>query len=278
MEIGQTWGYRERANDPSCPLIPAEVTRFGPPRSQKVRVLMRGGEYSGLDMWVPKVRLRVQWAESEAWLRDEGLMEAALAESADAWGTLEYQAALLTLSSCPIADMYVGWGGREAGTIRIGNLNETAATLGLNPQVLLGKPFAFVDRNGDYVGPWAVAQQIVRSVATMYPKQVLATVETEERELREEAKHGKYVDWGKGTFPSHIPPERCAEYLLEREPLFALVREWCGAEAAQQFEELTELRAEVARLDGLLDAAERQLEEGGLMRPARWLKRERERR
>ena len=59
MEIGETWGYRERANDSACPLIPAEVLQFGPPRSHKVRVVMRGGEYSGLDMWVPKVRLRV---------------------------------------------------------------------------------------------------------------------------------------------------------------------------------------------------------------------------
>ena len=99
VEIGETWGYRERANDSACPMIPTEILQFGPPRSQKVRVAMRGGEYSGLDMWVPKVRLRVLWAESEAWLRDESLNEAALAESADAWGTLEYEAALLTLAA-----------------------------------------------------------------------------------------------------------------------------------------------------------------------------------
>ena len=114
MEIGETWGYRERANDSACPIIPAEILQFGPPRSQKVRVAMRGGEYAGLDMWVPKVRLRVLWAESGAWLRDERLMEAALAESADAWGTLEYEAAMLTLAACPIEDMYAGWGGRRA--------------------------------------------------------------------------------------------------------------------------------------------------------------------
>ena len=241
MEIGETWGYRERANDSACPMIPTEILQFGPPRSQKVRVAMRGGEYSGLDMWVPKVRLRVLWAESEEWLRDEHLMEAALAESADAWGTLEYEAAMLTLAACPIEDMYIGWGGREAGTIRIETLNETAATLGLNPQTLLGEPLAFVDRNGEYVGPWAVAQQIVRSVATRYPKQVLAAVGKEEQQLREEAKHGKYIDWGKGALPSQVPPERCAEYLLEREPVFALVREWCGAEAGHPFDELVEL-------------------------------------
>ena len=64
----------------------------------------------------------------------------------------------------------------------------------------------------------------------------------EEQQLREEAKHGKYLDWGKGALPSQVPPERCAEYLLEREPVFALVREWCGAEAGHQFDELVELR------------------------------------
>ena len=278
MDIGETWGYRERANDSVCPIIPAEVLQFGPPRSQKVRVVMRGGEYSGLDMWVPRVRLRVLWAESEAWLRDEGLMEAALAESADAWGTLEYEAALLTLAACPIEDMYVGWGGREAGTIHIERLNETAAALGLDPQALLGEPLAFVDRRGEYVGPWAVAKRIVLSVAKAYPKQVLAAVMKEEQQLRDEAKHGRYVEWDKRTRPSHVPAERCAEYLLEREPLFALVREWCGAEAVQQFDELVELRAEVAKLNDILDVALQQIDGVGLAREARRLKLQRERR
>ena len=50
MDIGEIWGYRERANDSACPLIPAEVAQFGPLRSQKVHVVMRGGVYSGLDM------------------------------------------------------------------------------------------------------------------------------------------------------------------------------------------------------------------------------------
>lgn len=113
------------------------------------------------------------------------------------------------------------------------------------------------------------------TAVTSVAEQVLATVMKEEQQLRDEAKHGRYIDWGTGP-PSHVPAERCAEYLLEREPLFALVREWCGAAAVERFDELGELRAEVAKRDGILAVALQQMEDGGLTREARRLKRQRQ--
>ena len=40
------------------------------------------------------------------------------------------------------------------------------------------------------------------------------------------------------------PPERCAEWLCEKEPVLAQVRAWCGAPAVDAFDELTALRNE----------------------------------
>ena len=48
VEISEIWGYPERANDSACPLIPAEVLQFGPPRSQKVRGSRAAGSTLGL--------------------------------------------------------------------------------------------------------------------------------------------------------------------------------------------------------------------------------------
>ena len=76
MDITETWAYRDRSPSKS-PLIPAEIVQFGPPKSQKVRVRWKVGEYLVLYTWLPKIRLPVLWSEAEAWLRDERLFNAA---------------------------------------------------------------------------------------------------------------------------------------------------------------------------------------------------------
>ena len=51
------------------------------------------------------------------------------------------------------------------------------------------------------------------------------------------------------------------------------MREWCGAEAVHQFAELTDLRAEVARIGAILDEALQKMEDRGLTREVGHLQR-----
>ncbi len=104
MQIGDIWAYREKAHTEGHPVLPAEILQFGPPRSNKVRFL--GGEYPGLDAWVPKMRLRVPWGRAEAWLRDERLLRAARELSLDALGTAGHEAARTALYAYPRPDGY----------------------------------------------------------------------------------------------------------------------------------------------------------------------------
>ena len=66
MQIGECWAYREKALHDLTPVRQVEILQFGPPRSRKVRVRLLDGEYQGLDMWVPQIRLRVLWDNAAA--------------------------------------------------------------------------------------------------------------------------------------------------------------------------------------------------------------------
>lgn len=80
-------GCRERAGEMGCEMIPAEILQFGPGKTQKVRIQMQAGEYAGLDLWLPRQRLKVLWADSGHWLTDESAFEQARLASIDAPGS-----------------------------------------------------------------------------------------------------------------------------------------------------------------------------------------------
>jgi hypothetical protein len=274
MEVGEMWAYRERAYTLDCPVVKAEILQFGPRRSGKIRIRLHDGEFSGLDMWVPAVRLRVPWDETEAWLRDEKALEAAQEVSEDSIGEVVFEAAnLVFFAYHGPGEVMLDWP-RRASTLWITNPEAVASDLGLDLDSLLAEPLAFIDRTGEYHAPAAAGERLARLVAERYAHGVLAKVAEEEEQLRQEAVHGKTFD--DGPWPRHIPAERCAECLREREPVFAQVREWCGQPAVERFDEVVALRAEVQRLRELVVRAAGQLEAAGHSRLAKKLRKEAE--
>lgn len=146
--------YRERISDPNSPLIPAEIIQLGPPKLHKVRVRWKGGEYPGLDTWVPKVRLPVLWSEAEAWLRDERLFNAARQASEEAIDTIEHKAALMAVLVHPVGDgIFIGYGGADAAMLEVSDLSAVAKDLRLDAGDLLNEPLSFIDRHGKYIAP-----------------------------------------------------------------------------------------------------------------------------
>ncbi len=273
MQIGDVWAYRERISDSNCPLIPAEIVQFGPPRSHKVRVRWQGGEYSGLDVWVPKVRLPVVWSEAEAWLRDERLRSSACAASADVVDTIEHKAALMAVLVHPMPDgILVDYGRAGGAIVEVSDLPAVAKDLELDADELLHEPLAYVDRHGTYIAPWPVARRLAIRVAERYTDLLLNYVAKEEAEVRDQAVHGHYFDLSRKE-TIFIPPEKCAEWLREKEPVFAQVREWCGASAVEVFDERSALREENARLRQLIGDEVRRLEQQGEQHDARRLQR-----
>lgn len=272
MQVGERWGYREKIGDSDCPLIPAEVIQFGPLRSQKVRVRMLGGEYPGLDQWVPKVRLRVLWVDADAWLRDERLLQEVRAASLDAVDSLEHNAAFIAVYPYPVPDgILIGYGHSEGASVRIADLDTIARDLGWEPKELLGEPLAFINRHGEYIAPWPVAQRIAERVAERYGELVLAEVAKRERELQERAIHGWDFSWGRGQ-DFYVPPEKCVEQLRKEQPVLDLVRRWCDSSLVERFDEVAALSAEVVRLRKMVEDAAKNFEAHDLRYEARRLR------
>ena len=97
-------------------------------------------------------------------------------------------------------------------------------------------------------------------------------VEERERELRDELVTGSLAladDAADGLLagPRWVSPEAVREHAgteLERAALvFALVREWCGWEVLEGFEETRALRQEVDRLRALVEDTTRWLRDSG---------------
>ncbi len=83
---------------------------------------------------------------------------------------------------------------------------------------------------------------------------------------------GRTVRFGRDEY--YHTPAHCSDQLRERQPLFALIREWCGREVTEQFDEIAGLRAEVMRLRGLLERVATQLKDSGHPHWARQLRKE----
>ncbi len=114
LQIGDRWAYREKPNRHGHPVWQAEIIQFGPPKTNKVRVRFLDGEYPGLDMWVPRVRLCVPWIEAGAWLRDEERTIAAWEASPFDEDSVEWWAATEIFGAYPEPNaIMMGWRGYE---------------------------------------------------------------------------------------------------------------------------------------------------------------------
>jgi hypothetical protein len=142
--IGQRFAYRERVRAYGEPVRPVEVTKEGPPRSNKARVRWLGGEYEGLEEWVPKIRLLAPWEEAEALLEDERQMLAAVAASEDngsdevEWEAVEKVFGTLSKFSNPSEEVILGYDAVEEDLLAIQNLDGAARRLGLDKLQYMG--------------------------------------------------------------------------------------------------------------------------------------------
>lgn len=261
--VGRRFAYRERAFTPGEPVRPVDVVRKGPSRSNKVRIRWLDGEYEGLEEWVPQIRLVAPWEESEALLEDERRSVAAMEASEETYRTVPWEAVQMVFWAVSIQDdIGIGHRAAERELLVIRNLRETARRLGLQSENLLAEPHAYVDRFGDFKAPWHVALRVAQHCCRSFPRKMLRHVDREEDELGEQVATGRYVSPFSGEV-SDIRREYAEDRLQEQEPIFALVREWCGEKALSEFDEIAEFRKEIDQLQGLVKDTARWLRDSG---------------
>ncbi len=89
-----------------------------------------------------------------------------------------------------------------------------------------------------------------------------------EAALREALVSGHYVEPAPSSGEHDLGPEWAEAELLKQEPVVRLVRDWCGEDAVTVFDETQALRAEVARLQGVVESTAQWLKTAGHPRMA----------
>ena len=166
-------------------------------------------------------------------------------------------------------EMYLGYKAIESELLVIEDLHVTAGQLGLSVRNLRARPHSYVDRFGYYKAPFIVAVEDAQHCCRTFASDVLRYVHAEEDALREATVSDYY------TFPDRrhrnwrdkdgfrILRTGAEEWLAEERPVFALIREWCGEGAVEEFDQVLALRGEVDRLRTLLEDTVRWLRFSG---------------
>lgn len=268
MKPGESWAYRKRGLDP---LVEVRVVREGTQKPARVLVRFVADEFEGRDEWVPPARLKVPWSGVEEFRAREERWERVSAPGPEGDDPRHYAAS-------EILDEYVDPAVatiQRGASISIKRPEALANWLGLPLEQLTDYPEAFIE-DGAFVAPWPATEIVAGAVAQRHCEQILRKVEEEERKARYEAIHGTYISGGRGRGrDSHISPEICAEVdEQDSAPIRAVLRQWCGAENVQRFDELVELRKEIRRVGDVAQSAIDVLRAHGLASPAAELERE----
>jgi hypothetical protein len=245
------------------PVSEVEVLKIGTKRPLRVKVRFVAEEAEDRQEWVSPARLRVRWEQCEAWLEAERTWNELIRdcpEDEDA----ELIAVSFVFDHCPKEDM-VGLeeSGRERGLLYVYDPARLAARLGIMQGVFTSDPRARIDADGTVTAPWPTTLDIARRLAAHHAAELIASLARQEERERQRAIHGQYYPGRGRNEGSFISPEICIEVDRTYRPGRDLVRAWCGAEAVDQFTELTALRHEVARIGGVAEAAIRALREAG---------------
>lgn len=254
MEIGECWAYRAKPKELGGALRQVEIVRVGASGRTGIHVRFLDGDEAGLQEWVSAGCLLVLWADVDAFRADD-TAEFALAEaSREVRGSAEFEAARMILGFVrPKGRLRLRKAVADAGVLELGHLDDTAPLVGMESADLRGDAMVHEDRNGLCLVGWPVAERIARQVAQRLAEEVLPEVERRQQAVDEERAR-----------PSWQSYHRRDDRKLDAEvATLRTVREWCGEEKAERYDELVALRAEVLRLGELVEQAVKALRDRG---------------
>jgi hypothetical protein len=267
-QVGESWAYRARQVDE---VVEVAVVKFGTQRPARVSVRFVDERFEGRQEWVPPARLKVRWATVDAFREREArwdrIDELGMGDDPASRAADEVFEALI---DGDIARMEYS----EAGACRITDSVRLAELTGVGDTAWTQNPDVFQEGE-DLVAPWPITEKIAAAAARRNPTPILDAVRNEESEARYHAIHGHWYR-GRGSRPDHvIPADICIQVDNEHgKPRRAILREWCGADAVDRYDELAELRTEIHRVGQVAEAAITALRIAGHKREAEELARE----
>lgn len=255
METGECWAYRARPKELGGALRQVEIVRVGASgRGGRVHVRFLDGDEAGLQEWVSPDCLAALWAEVESFRVDDAAELALVEASREVRGSAEFEAARLILGFVrPKGRLRLRKAVADAGVLELGSLDETAPLVGVDSVELRGDPMVHEDRNGFCTAGWPVTERIARQVVQRLAEKILPEVDRLQQALDEERAQSSWY--------GH---RRRDDRKLDAEAAsLRTVREWCGQEKAERYDELVALRAEVLRLGEVGERAVKALRDRG---------------
>ncbi|MGC0334884.1 hypothetical protein RKD23_007961 [Streptomyces sp. SAI-170] len=272
MDVGERWAYRLAPHH--GPVAEVEVLKMGTQRPVRVKVRFVAEEAEGRQEWVPPARLRVVWQDKDAWLAREERWSELTRDSPDDDNTTFRAVVILFDEHLWEGMVSFGVNYRDRGLLYVDDVPALAALLDVPESFFCNDPRAFADKDGALTAPWPTTVEVARLLARTRADHLMAVVAKHERQARRDAIYGRYYP-GRGKNPGiHISAEICAEVDRSSQPAYNLLRQWCGADVVESFEELKALRDEVLRIGQLMEQAIGCLRQAGQTRAADRFERE----
>lgn len=257
MKVGEDWAYRARGVDE---LEPVQVEKLGNAKPARVLIRFLADDREGKLEWVPVPRLKTLWSEVEAYRGHQRRWAAVIADSP--YETPEVDAANTVYERVIDPAMAELEESHRAGYLRIHEPEALATWLGWPSDQLRNHSTCF-EEDGDLIAPWPIAQAVAQAAAQKAPQRLLDHVIEEEIKAQQQAIHGETLRSPRGK-DWYIPPDRAAAYDREHHrPVRDLLRQWCGAPAVEEREELEALRIEILRVGAVAEQAIRALRAAG---------------
>jgi hypothetical protein len=250
LTIGEHWAYRARQQDP---LVEVSVLRLGSKAPARVVVRWVADEFEGMQDWVPRARLKANWAGVDEFRARERRWDGVLAESEE-WPEAMFSAVSLAFQLLLDENLATLGYNAENGVVKIHDVTTLSAFLELDAEGLRDASPTTFEEDGDLIAPLTTAILIARRAVEREPNRVLQYIEREEADAQREAIEGRHYPDRKGGWD--VSPEICRQVDEEHgKPVRAILREWCGAGPVEVRHEIAALREEAERLQKLATSA-----------------------
>lgn len=255
MEMGEHWAYRARPKELGSTVRRVEIVRVGERgRNGWIHVRFLEGDDAGLQEWVNPSCLVAGWQDVEAFRKDDA-SELALAEaSREVRGIADFEAARLILGFVrPKSKLRLRRGVSDAGILELSRLDEGARLVGMEATDLRGDPMVHENRDGLCLAGWPVTERIARHVAGRRADDILPEVDRKQQAVEQERTQSSWYSYSR----------RDDRKLDAEAAVLRTVREWCGQDKADRYDELIALREEVIRLGKLVEMSVKALRDRG---------------
>ncbi|MFE8939573.1 PE-PGRS family protein [Streptomyces sp. NPDC007872] len=255
MELGQHWGFRARPKELGSMVRRVEIVRVGGRgRSGWLHVRFLEGDDAGLQEWVNPNCLVARWEDVEAFRADDSSELALAVASREVRGSADFEAARMVLGFVrPRSKLRLRRGVSDAGILELIRLEEGARLVGMDAAELRSDPMVYENRDGLCLAGWPVTERIARGVAGRLAEDILPEVDRRQQAIDQER-----------TQSSWYPYSRRDDRKLDAEAaILRTVRDWCGQDKAERYDELVALREEVVRLGKLVEKSVKALRDRG---------------